>query len=466
MMNDPMENLVEFIVNTRFNDLPSRVVDFAKQDFLNILGCLIIASDMEPVPKALEYVNEWGGKQESRILVHGTAVPAPLAALVMATMGRVSDLSDTDAGSIHIAEVVAPVLLSIADKQKANGKKVNGRDLITAFVVASEVVGRIGRSVFWILDRPKTQLGPTFMTFGAAAAAAKLMDFDYINTRNAMGIACSLPATPNWQARVENTTVARIGDSGLAAQNGIISVLLAQKGFTGAKNVFTGRAGLFNSLFRTRNDSTILTSNLGKKWDFLNTTLKSYMGCKVGHTSIEGLFDLIRENNINVSDIAKVNCRLDEIAVEQSAAPIESKQNPPENVVAAQASLPYMMATAAITGELFIKSFAPEVLANRDIHEFMKKVTATYDATLPHYSAVVTITLINGKEYVKRVDGDDVKGSPQKPMDWQEVDDIFRQCAARSPKAISQINLSKVIEIVRDLENCQDVTEITTLLIP
>ena len=143
--------------------------------------------------------------------------------------------------------------------------------------------------------------------------------------------------------------------------------------------------------------------------------------------------------------------------------PKEKRWNP---VTAAdcQFSLPYIAATAAITGRVFIESYTEAERARTDVRELMGKVTANSNEKLPIFSAIVTITLADGTKYIKPVDH--VKGSPQNPMSWDEVISVFKGSTVSLPKAIPEANLNQVAELVENLEDCQDVTEIITLLIP
>ena len=81
-----------------------------------------------------------------------------------------------------------------------------------------------------------------------------------------------------------------------------------------------------------------------------------------------------------------------EIVVEMTDAgyrivgePLEKKQNP-KNVVDAQFSMPFALATAIVKGRLTVSEFTLENLRNKEIKELMKKVIVKHNPELDkHY---------------------------------------------------------------------------------
>ena len=127
--------------------------------------------------------------------------------------------------------------------------------------------------------------------------------------------------------------------------------------------------------------------------------------------------------------------------------------------------MPYTIATMAIYGKVFVDDFAPEALARVDTRDLMTKIKAKVDKKLSHYAAIVKVSMRDGKEYVKRVDFP--KGHPiHRPMNWNDVIQKFRGCLTLSAKPIPEANAEQVIEMVRNLEGCEDVDRIVELLMP
>ena len=76
--------------------------------------------------------------------------------------------------------------------------------------------------------------------------------------------------------------------------------------------------------------------------------------------------------------------------------------------------------------------------------------------------STVEIKTKGGGAYTKRVDY--VKGHPRNPMNWEEVAAKFRDCVRSAVKPLPQGNTEQVIELVRNLEEVEDVTRIVKLL--
>jgi hypothetical protein len=110
--DDPAWEIVRFALNTKYEDLSPKVVEYTKQLILDTLGIAVGRSSAETIPGLIELVKKWGGKQESTILVHGGKVPAPNAAIVLGPMTRSLDLGDTHPDAAHLSEHIVPVLLA------------------------------------------------------------------------------------------------------------------------------------------------------------------------------------------------------------------------------------------------------------------------------------------------------------------------------------------------------------------
>ena len=68
-------------------------------------------------------IGHWGGREESRVLLRGTSLPAPQAALLNASMGHALDFDDTldTGGSIHPGVSVLGSILATADMLGGSG---------------------------------------------------------------------------------------------------------------------------------------------------------------------------------------------------------------------------------------------------------------------------------------------------------------------------------------------------------
>jgi 2-methylcitrate dehydratase PrpD len=127
--------------------------------------------------------------------------------------------------------------------------------------------------------------------------------------------------------------------------------------------------------------------------------------------------------------------------------------------------MPYTLATMAIYGKVFLDDFSSEALLRTDTGILMKRIVAKIDEELPHFGAILKVTLKNGKQYVKRIDYP--KGHPiYAPMSWDDVIVKFKRLLPFSKNPIPDANAEKVIDMVQNLENCKNMENIVELLTP
>lgn len=455
--SEPAEKIVDFIINTRCEDLPPDVIDFAKRDILDTVAIAIGGSASEGCPEAVNLVKGWGGARESTILVYGGKVPAPMAAFANDVMARALDMGDTHPEAAHIAEYELFPLLAVAEMKGG----VTGKEFIAAYVVGHEIACRIGTASFAVSEGGLHGRHPCLGPFGATTAMSKLLGLDAKTTWNALGIYYAVSGAWDMQMYNEGTLMVR-GHHAFVCEDAVNAVLLAQRGITGPKNIFSGKDGFFTQFYPWKNDPNLLTDELGEKWEITKTMLKPYSACKFTHTSISGVIDFVTKHNIKADDIESIECTVSRPA-QLVIQPNDIRWNP-KTMPECQFSLPYTVATAAVKQKVFLSDYTDKEMARADVRELMTKVKATVDDKLPVFTALVKITLKDGKEYSTRVDYP--KGAPENPMTWDDITQKFYGCAAYSAKPIPQRNLDQVCEMVRNLEDASDVSGVMKLLSP
>lgn len=89
---------------------------FAKMKLFDTLGMLIAGAPAVGCKTVVDRVLEWGGKEESSILMYKGKVPAHNAALANAVMARALDFCDCMDHGIHLSSSVIPVGLAVTEK--------------------------------------------------------------------------------------------------------------------------------------------------------------------------------------------------------------------------------------------------------------------------------------------------------------------------------------------------------------
>jgi 2-methylcitrate dehydratase PrpD len=462
--DDPAWEIVRFVLSTKYMNIPPDVLDYAKRLILDTIGLLIGGSATETIPELVELVKGWGGKEESPILVYGGKVPAPNAAFVLGPMTRAFDMGDTHPEAGHLCEHIIPALLATLGLRGS----VTGKEFISAFVVAAEVGARVGDASFSCsggFDNPTDSdlwawRLPNSADYGSVLGVAKLLNLDDKTTHTALGIqhwavgAHGFDLAGNLMMRYQHAFL---------CQSAVYSVLLAQRGVTGPAHIFGGPTGYFASFFPWKNEINLLTKDIGRSWSFATTYIKGYTGCFITHGPVTAMEELRKEYSINPRDIETMEVTQSYIGY--ALARRKEEYWNPKTFPEAQFSMPYALATMAIYGNVFVDDFTPEALARADTRELMTKIKVKWDKKLPNHAAIVKVSLKDGTEYVKRVDFP--KGHPiYRPMNWDDVIRKFKGCLAPSAKPIPDANAEQVIQMIRNLEECGDVTKIVELLIP
>ncbi|MBV9568352.1 MAG: MmgE/PrpD family protein, partial [Hyphomicrobiales bacterium] len=230
------ESLANYWAPVRYEDLPSSAVMLAKRFLLDNLAAAIAGSTSEVTLIALRAARAAAeaGTGSSIVFGHRTTLPAPLAAMVNGTAAHALELDDFG-GCGHSGAVVIPVVLSLAARGQITGKTALAA-LLAGYDLAARVLEGAGGY------RPHNEKGwhstGTCGSFGAAAAAAKLLGLD-----------------------------AERFHPGKAAENGLTSALLAQAGMTGPRRILEAEWGGFFSTYApgtTTPEATVV--NLGKEF--------------------------------------------------------------------------------------------------------------------------------------------------------------------------------------------------------
>jgi 2-methylcitrate dehydratase len=122
------------------------------------------------------------------------------------------------------------------------------------------------------------------------------------------------------------------------------------------------------------------------------------------------------------------------------------------------------VAVTLLDGQVTLRSFEAKRLADRVLHELIKKVrivpqpefVGRYPQAMP---TRITVRTRAGKDYVKQVDYP--LGHPKNRMADHEVEDKFRRLAAGK---LDRARTKKVIDVVWRLDRLNDISTLMPLL--
>jgi len=407
--------LGECLSRLSFNDLLEPQIRKLKIYFRDWLGSAIAGKNEAPVQIILDIIRELGGTPESTIIPSESHGNCLMAALANGASSHVVEMDDLHRESIlHPAAPIIPAVLALAEREKASGS-----DLLLAIAVGYEAAIRVAIAV-----------GPshyhcwhttsTCGTFGAAAGAARLLGLNEEQTISAYGSA-GTQAGGLWEFLTNNAMSKQL-HTGKAALNGLLSALLAQRGFTGARKILEGEKGFFRATSSDFDPAKCL-AQLGKEFYFERNSLKYHASCGHTHSTIDAVLQATQGVAHRPDEIDSVS-----VSVYQGALDL-LKDIVPTTPYFAKFNLPFCIASALMFGHANLADFSPERIRNPEMIQVMQKIRIQAD---PELSAMYPRKWPARVEIVKRT-GERLtgsvtypKGDPENPLSESEVVGKFK----------------------------------------
>jgi 2-methylcitrate dehydratase PrpD len=458
-----VNELVDYSVGLKYDALPERVIRVVKERVLDTLGTMIAGSSTGECKKLVNLVKSWGGKEESSLVVYGNKVPAPWAALCNGTMARACEMDDVhEMAGTHVSASVIPSAFAIAGYSRVSkNRPIDGKTFILSVTLGSDLNCRLrmaGRE-----DGPEMGwVGETYAPIAVAAMGAKMLGFSETETLNAMGIGYA-QCSGNAQANMDGAFTVSL-QQGLGAKAGVLSLQLADEGFTGAKDVLEGKYGLYPLYLRGTFDRTALTDQLGKRFEITNITTKFYPCCQGNHAAIYGALRLSAEHGIKAEEIAEVRIHTNTFFANILGT---NEKVRPQNIHDAQFSYFFTVALALVKGRGTLSDFTEKGIKDAEVLKVCEKVKVYADPEKDRIKALlppidIEIIMKDKSRYKRTVEY--VKGHPNNPATLDDYIKKFDDCVRYSAKPLAPGAISEVQQMIEQLDKLDDVTLIVNRL--
>lgn len=348
------EQWAAFSTNLAFDALPGAVVARIRQSLLDHLAAAVSGSRNHAVRLLLDYLASQRGEPQATVVAHGVRLPSRDAAMVNAAFVHCTELWEFfDRAAMPPNIVVPAVVLALAEREHTGGAEV-----LTALVAGYEISIRAGLAIrvdplsttlaAKPNDRPSGRDGPmgyylsgaTFGVYGATAAAARILRLDAAQTAHALTICSSLTPTIGLERSVA-PEAAMPKDIYMActANTAVTAAELAKRGFTGRADVTAHFAALV-----TDYEPELLTRGLGSEYLLSSGGLhpKLTAGSSYTQSAAAAAIELRRRDGFTSTDIERID-----VHTGARAARKEDERSP-ANLVAARASLPYIVAAILV----------------------------------------------------------------------------------------------------------------------
>jgi len=451
---DMISQFADYIEETDYSDLSHSVIENTKKFIIDTLGVGIAGLEAPGCRQALEVVKSFGGYPEATVLMNDFQCSSPWASFMNSIFMHALDFDDAlDESPLHANVSVLPAALAMGESRLG----VTGKDLICAITIGQDVACRIGASLKRPLAWTRTV---TCGFFGATAAVGKIAKLDREKMWDAFGISYCQTAG-NVQCMLDGVLVKRIQPA-FAAKSAILSTLLAEKGITGTKNVLEGDFGFFKLYEGNDYDKDILLNDLGEDFRGMQLSVKPYPCCRMTHASIDVALKLRNQFQIDLENVEKIVVKTSQMVHEMVGMPFQIRKDPQ---VDAQFSIPYTVIVALLNGDVFLGDFEESNIRNQKVMELTKLVEVTPNPNIEArdiMNSAIEITTKDGQTFSSDVSA--IKGNPLNPMSIEECMEKFRKCVDFSPKEIQQETISRILDLLGNLEKVRDINELTELI--
>lgn len=405
--------LARFVARTRWEEVPAAVRHEAVRALVNFFGTALAGCGDPAIRAAADVFAPFSAGTGCTVIGWARPTDALHAASLNAMSGNVFDYDDTHLPTIiHPTAPVAPSLFALAQS-----RPLSGRELLLAFVLGVEIECRLGNAVSPGHYQRGWHITSTCGVFGAAAACARAMALDETRTLWALG-----NASAQASGLVENLgSMAKSIGVGNSASNGLLSALLAARGFEGPALPIEGPRG-FLRVTSDRPDFAGITEGLGQRWELLANTYKPYPCGVVLNPVIEASLALHLEAPVALADIERVELTGHPLLRERTDRPA------PRSGREAQVSAQHAVAVSLASGRAGLGEFSDATVAEPYWRSLADRLVFVDDPSLGIESATVSLSLRDGSQRRKHVQT--ARGSAGAPLSDNELQQKLTELAA------------------------------------
>ncbi len=427
----------QYIKDVCIENIPDQVIEKAKICLLDLLGAILGGSKTQVASLARDFAETiWPGNA-STIITSGKKTNCAGAAFANSFQANAIDIDDGFRPvKGHPGALIIPAALAVSE-----GRNITGLDLIEALVVGYEIGTRAG--IIWHKHYPIYHASGAWGSIAAASTSAKILDLDVTQISHALGIAeYQAPINPMMRC-IDYPSMLKDG-IGWGCPVGVISALMAEKGFTGIPSLFEIK------------EYEIYLQSLGKEYNLLKIYFKPYACCRWAQPAVEGVIKLTREYNLKPWDIQTIK-----VFTFHEGTCLQKTM--PKNTEEALYNICYPIASAIIDGEVGPKQVSSDYLNNPAIIDIVELIEVIHDSSFDNNfpevaESKVEITTHRNKKYsgIFRARGDwDL------PLDKDEIIEKFFWLASHS---VSREKAQGIADIVSNLEEIKNIDQLLKAL--
>jgi 2-methylcitrate dehydratase PrpD len=457
--------VVDFITGARWQDFPAEAIHLGKRCVIDGLGVMLAGSTTQGSGILRDHVRSSERTEEATAFgAHPFRTSAASAALLNGFSGHALDFDDTQLSTtadrifgLLTHPTIPPLAAALAVGER---QRVSGIQFLEAFLTGFEVECKIAEAIHPYHYKKGFHSSGTVGTFGAMAAAAKLLGLDASATAHALAIATSMASG----IRVNFGTMTKPLHVGRASQNGVVAAELAARGFTGGTDALDGPWGFFQVLsFGEGFDPTRIVGVLGNPHSIVSpgVSIKPYPCGVLGHPSMDAMRTLVVTHDVKPEQIRAIRLRagsniLNPLRYKVATSELEAKFSPP-----------FMLSAIALRRKAGIREFTDEFVLSAPVQQMMARVETILDSGIEargfdKIRSTVEVDLTDGRTLMQAAD-ERYRGGPDRPFTREDLHEKFTDCAAL---VLSAATMTRTFEAAESIESLPDITELAHILAP
>jgi 2-methylcitrate dehydratase PrpD len=443
--------LATFTAGLRWQDVPAVLRAKVLDHVVDTVGVMYCGIDMPSCQAARRAAHRWGAGDAATVIGTGERAAAPSAAFINALHGRIHTYDDTyEPGTVHPGSPVIAAALALCEERGSDGVR-----LLSAVLAGYEVAARVARAVSPSHYAAGFHNTGTCNAFGAAAAAARVLELDGLSTAQAFGLAGATAAGLR-QHQIDGSMLDSAFHGARAAQSGVMVAQMRAQGVLGPPAILEGPLG-FCAVMAPQRDTAALDAELGERYEFAQLTIKPFPTCRFAHGPTDAALTLRRRHAIDPDAIDSV-----EIATFRQSIDVSDRPRL-NNAFDATVSHQYSVALALVLGAVGLDSIRRPQDVDPRVHALHARTRVVHDPALeqqfpacwPHR---VTVTMRDGTRYATLSEFPPGRVSP---VASSVVDAKFIE---NSEPYLGAAGAARALQALRDLPQCGDVASVTRLL--
>ncbi len=437
------QTLCEFVHHSRWSDISPPIRHEAKRSLLNYLAVAFAGAHDPTLNILVDTLAPFSAGAHCTLIGRAEQTDMLNACAINAMSANVYDFDDTHERTvIHPTGPVAAPLFALAELHG-----LSGTAFLHALLLGIEIECRVGNAVSpWHYARG-WHITSTCGVIGSALATGQVLGLSSAQLRHAMGSAsnqaCGLVETLG--------TMAKSTSVGNAARNGLLSALLASRGFTGPDQPLEGPRG-FLQVMGEQPDLNCLTEDLGEQWEIQRNSYKPYPCGVVLNPVIEACLALSRQMGPIgqwAHDIQRIELRGHPLLRQRTDRPGVTSGR------ASQVCAQHAVAVSLLRGQAGLPEFSDEAVQDPRIRRLGERLHFVDD---DHYAIdAATVNLQFGQRDAVSWHVEHARGSVRHPLSDAELETKFRTL---SNSYLHPTQADRIIQIVWNFEALENAAEL------